>query len=251
MSDKDKGHIFRQDFNPALLDYKTLEYHIPLLESINVLQNSSIAIYDLYKMEHVYISAHYESIFGYNKSEFRDMKEHMLSVTHPGDIPVLFRSGNYFFELGLSLPLTKREMIKDFKYITDYRIRMKNGEYTRVLEQHRVLELDPLGNIWLVISIMDISPDPDLATPCRSKLINSRTGEYYNLPGSKKLQKLSSREKEILQMVSQGKASKQIADKLFISVHTVNTHRQRIIEKLNVTNTAAAIKYANELGLLG
>jgi DNA-binding CsgD family transcriptional regulator len=44
--------------------------------------------------------------------------------------------------------------------------------------------------------------------------------------------------------------SKQIADKLFLSVNTVNTHRQRIIEKLNVSNTAEAVQYAGRLGLI-
>jgi len=44
--------------------------------------------------------------------------------------------------------------------------------------------------------------------------------------------------------------SKQIADKLFISVNTVNTHRQRIIEKLNVSNTAEAVQHAGRLGLI-
>ncbi|MDO9040407.1 MAG: LuxR C-terminal-related transcriptional regulator, partial [Bacteroidota bacterium] len=62
--------------------------------------------------------------------------------------------------------------------------------------------------------------------------------------------KLSFREQEILQSLAKGLISKQIADKLFISVNTVNTHRQRIIEKLNVSNTAEAVQYAGRLGLI-
>jgi len=37
---------------------------------------------------------------------------------------------------------------------------------------------------------------------------------------------------------------------LYISVHTVNTHRQRIIRKLDVSNTSEAIRYALDLGIL-
>jgi len=53
-----------------------------------------------------------------------------------------------------------------------------------------------------------------------------------------------------LQLIAKGLISKQIADKLFISVNTVNTHRQRILEKLNADNSFKAIKYASKLGII-
>ncbi|MDR1880928.1 MAG: LuxR C-terminal-related transcriptional regulator, partial [Tannerellaceae bacterium] len=43
---------------------------------------------------------------------------------------------------------------------------------------------------------------------------------------------------------------KEISNQLCISVHTVNTHRQRILEKLDVDNSLEAVKYASALGLL-
>ncbi|MBL7998205.1 MAG: helix-turn-helix transcriptional regulator [Candidatus Kapabacteria bacterium] len=52
---------------------------------------------------------------------------------------------------------------------------------------------------------------------------------------------ISDREAEVLELIAQGKSSKQIAGMLFISTNTVNTHRQRIIEKLGVSNTAQAV----------
>ncbi len=44
--------------------------------------------------------------------------------------------------------------------------------------------------------------------------------------------------------------SKEIAAELHISVNTVNTHRQRILEKLGVGNSIEAVRYAHMLGLL-
>jgi DNA-binding NarL/FixJ family response regulator len=51
-------------------------------------------------------------------------------------------------------------------------------------------------------------------------------------------------------MADGGLMSKEISDKLFISIHTVNRHRQNILEKMNVENLSAAISYAKKLGLL-
>lgn len=62
---------------------------------------------------------------------------------------------------------------------------------------------------------------------------------------------LSEREKEILVLVCQEYASSQIAEKLFISTGTVDTHRKNILLKLGVTNTVGLVKYALKHKLLG
>ena len=61
---------------------------------------------------------------------------------------------------------------------------------------------------------------------------------------------LSSREMDVLQLIAQGLRTAEIADKLFISVRTVETHRQNILEKTQVKNTAALIRYALGAGLI-
>lgn len=61
---------------------------------------------------------------------------------------------------------------------------------------------------------------------------------------------LSNREKEILVLIAQEFTGNEIAEKTFISLNTVNTHRRNLISKLNVKNTAGLVKYAIEYGLL-
>lgn len=61
---------------------------------------------------------------------------------------------------------------------------------------------------------------------------------------------LSKREKEILQLISQEFTAPEIADKMSISINTVNTHRRNLLSKLNVKNMAGLVKYAIENGLL-
>lgn len=58
---------------------------------------------------------------------------------------------------------------------------------------------------------------------------------------------LSSREKEILVLIGKGKTSYQIANELFISKHTVDTHRKNMIRKLGLNGTGELIRYANDV----
>ncbi|MBI5206676.1 MAG: response regulator transcription factor [Candidatus Firestonebacteria bacterium] len=57
---------------------------------------------------------------------------------------------------------------------------------------------------------------------------------------------LSEREKEILKLIASGLTNKEISNKLFISIKTVETHRMRIMEKLDLHNTSSLVKYAIE-----
>ena len=59
---------------------------------------------------------------------------------------------------------------------------------------------------------------------------------------------LTNREREVLSLIAGGKSNKEIADMLYISVHTVERHRANLMEKLNFKKTADLVKYAIEKG---
>ena len=61
---------------------------------------------------------------------------------------------------------------------------------------------------------------------------------------------VSEREVEIIKHIAFGLSNKQIADKLCISLHTVNTHRKNIMQKLHVNNTAGVVMFAVKNNLL-
>ena len=63
-------------------------------------------------------------------------------------------------------------------------------------------------------------------------------------------QKLSERESEILKLLADGKQTREISDILFISVKTVGTHKQHILEKLNLKSTVDIVKYAIKKGIV-
>jgi DNA-binding NarL/FixJ family response regulator len=60
---------------------------------------------------------------------------------------------------------------------------------------------------------------------------------------------LSSRERQVLQLLAEGKSTKQIAGELFVSIKTIESHRKNIMQKLNIHNLADLIKFAIREGL--
>lgn len=67
--------------------------------------------------------------------------------------------------------------------------------------------------------------------------------------GETAFDRLSPREREILQMIAEGKSTKEIAARLQISVKTVETHRKQIMDKLDLHTVAELVKYAIKEGL--
>ena len=61
---------------------------------------------------------------------------------------------------------------------------------------------------------------------------------------------LSQREIQIIRLSAQGLTAAEIAQKLYLSVHTVNTHRQRIYSKMDVKNVSDMLRLATELGII-
>jgi len=61
---------------------------------------------------------------------------------------------------------------------------------------------------------------------------------------------LSQREIQIIRLSAEGLKASEIAERIFLSVHTVNTHRQRIYAKMGVKNVSELIRKATELGII-
>lgn len=83
-----------------------------------------------------------------------------------------------------------------------------------------------------------------------SVIVNSKNGEELPLYRIDSSGMLSSREREVLSMISMGLSSKEISTRLNISLFTVNRHRQNIISKMNVKNSSQACQMAHQMGLI-
>jgi len=82
-------------------------------------------------------------------------------------------------------------------------------------------------------------------------IVNLMSGRYADLARSRrrgKLEQITKREAEVLQLIVEGHTSQEIANILYISPRTVETHRSNLLQKLDIKNTAGLVKYALEQG---
>lgn len=241
-------------FVPEELDYSVLENQKGILCQMASLGNSCISVYDLCKQEHVFYSPNFATFLGYEFAMVTDQGQEFLdSKIHPEDHQALMETS--FLMMKLFRCFTNDEKV-NYKIINEYRILNSENNYIWVIEQHQVLALDGYGNMWLDLSIIDISPNQSKKGGLSSQLFNFRTGKSIPFKLDEKespdpsMIALTKRESEILQLVKDGLLSKEISDRLSISVHTVNTHRQRVLEKLGANNSMEAVVFASKYGLL-
>lgn len=243
----------QQKFVAEELDYSVFNKHKPLLLTLATIGNSGVSVFDMFKKNHLFYSPNFGQLLGFDIKQIEKKGQSFLDAKiHPEDIIALTQNGISL--LKLFFQFTSDEKTK-YKLINEYRILNANNEYVRIIEQHQILELDRYGNVWLSLSIIDISPDQNTNEGLKSLLLNFISGKATPFYEEKKSNRtpgiaLSKREIQILQMVKDGLLSKEISNNLDISLNTVNTHRQRVLEKLGANNSMEAVVFASKLGLL-
>ncbi|WJS94013.1 helix-turn-helix transcriptional regulator [Flavobacterium johnsoniae] len=139
-------------------------------------------------------------------------------------------------------------------YSTLSRLRMKDYVEKSTYINHRTIYLKTFsnGSISLALCLYMPSTDLQFRKGIDGKIFNIQTGEVIEAEKYKNKAEaiLSKREIEVLNSVAKGNKSEQIAAEMHISVYTVRRHRQNIIEKLKVTNTAEAVQTAYVMGLI-
>jgi DNA-binding NarL/FixJ family response regulator len=79
-------------------------------------------------------------------------------------------------------------------------------------------------------------------------LSHEAAGAIHN--SNNKIPVLTRREKEVLELIAEGMTNQEIADKLFVAVHTINTHRKNLLLKFDAKNVAMLVKQAVDCKLL-
>ena len=158
-------------------------------------------------------------------------------LVHPDDWEVVRRIDKKVWEFLNTLP---EEEKLAYKYIYELRV-LERGKYVRMIYQTRILAFKE--DNFLAMGMIDLAPEQSANTTVRFQIKNCLTDEIVPFAIESAADTLlTPREREVLALAKEGMFSKEISEKLNISIHTVNRHRQNILEKLQVDNMIEAVK---------
>jgi DNA-binding NarL/FixJ family response regulator len=124
---------------------------------------------------------------------------------------------------------------------------------------HQVIEAGAAGYLLkqtaaadLIRAIREAKKGSAFFSPAISKRLLDNYHEAFlgGVPAGSRIQRLTSRESEVLQLVAEGKVNRQIAAELCLSVKTVEKHRQQLMNKLNIHDIAGLTRYAISKGVI-
>ncbi len=174
---------------------------------------------------------------------------HFMELTHPDDINRLSIGRSKVVKIGQDLFLAEQGR----KFLsTDYRMWNPQGEYSRILVQcYFVYSTVPRKTVYFFKLHTNIDWHPNKCFGFHYYL--GEDPNYFRYPDAEMLNTgllISNREFQIVKLVEQGLSSEQIAEGLFLSLNTVNTHRSNILRKTGMESIADLIFSYKERGLM-
>lgn len=170
-------------------------------------------------------------------------EEEIFNRIHPEDLEAKHLEELRFYHFVMSVA---PDMRSDYYLHSHLRMKDAGNAYINVLHRMFYLAYDTNGCARLALCLYNVSP----SEASEHWIVNSLTGETLAPEAYRCDYLLSAREREILRLIEQGYMSKEIAGTLFISVNTVNRHRQNILMKLQATNSVEACRIAKSLKLI-
>ncbi|MCU0384522.1 MAG: LuxR C-terminal-related transcriptional regulator [Flavihumibacter sp.] len=197
-------------------------------------------VFDFNSMKVDYVSSSIEQVLGYPNSF--DMQEFLNSI-HPDDQPYYLNFEHAAIQFLKALPVEK---LGNYKIQYDFRVKNSKGNFIRILHQAILIDFDDQKNFIRSLSVhTNIHHIKENGKPCLSfiglqgepSFIDVKAPEIFETTANP----FTRREKEILKLMIDGYKSEQIATCLYISLHTVNTHRKNILAKSGATSIVELI----------
>ena len=170
-------------------------------------------------------------------------EEDIFRCIHPEDLKEKHLEELRFYHFVMSVSLSLRP---DYYLYSHLRMKDAEGKYLSVSHRMFYLSYDKNGCARFALCLYNLSLSDDSV----HLIVNSITGKTLAPESCACDHLLSSRELDILRRIERGAMSKEIASELFISINTVNRHRQNILMKLQAANSMEACRIAKGLGLL-
>ena len=240
------------DFIESYLPSGFLKIHpddpiILKLEELTVENDQYFQVFDVGQMKFLFTSKRIFQMIGVTAEEINP--GHYTRHIHPDDEERLGQARARVYKMEKAIFQAQKGSV-----LTSYNLRIRNaeGNYIEVFVQDYMFYSPiPHKAVFLIQVITNI--DWYKIKKDRFHLYAGNDLSLFRFPDRELLEigpGLSYRELEIIRLIAAGLGSKEIADKLFLSVHTVNTHRSNILEKAGKSQISDVIYEFKEKGLL-
>lgn len=215
------------------------------IDKFQILPSQAIYVFD-WKNRTISYQKGIHQLLGYTENEFDTSL--LADYVHPED------AARYVQLVKITNEWARNLEPEPFsvEVIIDYRIRRKDGNYIKVMRQSTIYEVckdrSPRSAFNLLTDISRIKRDNSV----NLSVTSLSTGEVFleNQDPMQVFTKLSGREVEILDHLKKGSNSALIAEKLFISRHTVDTHRRNMLAKTSCKNVMELVQKATHMGII-
>lgn len=228
------------DYNNSLMQYSAMSQKIgdilPDFWGVDLLL-------DLRDQSYVSVGGNTVGILGYSKEELKEGGFNAFNNLIPEKEWLLLKRHVWPEMIDYVKQSVSVEEWSNVLFQLNYHIRHKSGELIHIQESQRPIWTDLNGKMLLgyshVVEINTLDQQPVIGSVKHmTKLDGYKLLFQKNYSMSILFDKLTSREAEVARLLTQGLSSKTIAEMLFLSPHTVDTYRRRIIKKLNIKSTA-------------
>lgn len=197
-----------------------------------------------------YVSKNFKACTGLPKDEMlKGGMNYFWSLFHKKDIELWIECLKSL--MTFTMTELSDEQRKRMSYTWNYRIKNAQGKYITIIQNTTPLQFDEKQKPIIGLAhytVLDYDLGMDICA-CAKYLNTENEYEtlfYKNMSSTNLLDAISNRERDIIRLIITKKTSLEIAQKLNISKHTVDTHRRNILKKLNLTSTFELVSYFKE-----
>ncbi len=209
------------------------------------------SVLDFHAYEHLTAEG-FDTYFGYENSYIT--AENILEIVHPEDQEAFGKLYYLCLEGLMRMPISTKGI---GQFCISYRMRDARGNYHRIMETNNILECDPANNIPLVnLAQITLHADPTKSSrvsyffKIKDEAHSSEIMRSFLSQHDSKVNVFSENEIRICQLLKQGMTSKEVAENVFLSKHTIDKYRKNLLAKTECVNTPQLISYLENLNLL-
>jgi len=217
-----------------------LDYYYPFNTTFFCITNTPKQCFE-------YISKNFTACTGLSNKKMQEGgMDYFWSRFHPDDISLWIKCLQDLMRFTMH-ELSDEQRLK-MSYTWNYRIKNAKGNYITIIQNTTPLQFDEAHKPIIGLAhytVLDTDVHMDICASAKYLNDNNEyeTLYYINESSSHLLNIITNRERDIIRLLLTQKTSKEIADNLTISKHTVDTHRRNILKKLHLSSTVELTRY--------